>query len=164
MPAPDNKRDVEETVLIYGGGHFPDELPPRSGPPPAATTWKERLRGFLTFSPQSFNFFSTPDGQARIRRIVMVTILLLRSAMSALSILSAVANGFVAGIIIYSILAVLSLWFTATCLAIIGDAASNREFVGAVIVSRLHVPSAMIAKAALYLFLSLTSAAATMAL
>jgi hypothetical protein len=132
MASIDNKRDVEQT--IYGGGHFPDELPARSAPPPAASKWR-RLRTFLTFSPSSYNFIHTPDGQARIRRIVMIIILVLRSGMSALSIISAVVNGNVAGIVIYSLLAILSLWFTATCLAIIGDAAGNRNYTGHVIVS-----------------------------
>ena len=131
MASIDNKRDVEQT--IYGGGHFPDELPARNALP-AASRWR-RLRSFFTFSPSSYNFIHTPDGQARIRRIVMIIILVLRSGMSALSIISAVVNGNVAGIVIYSLLAVLSLWFTATCLAIIGDAAGNRNYAGHIIVS-----------------------------
>jgi hypothetical protein len=133
MASIDNKPDVEQT--IYGGGHFPDELPARSAPPLAASRWKGRLRAFFTFSPSSYNFIHTPDGQARIRRIVMIVILVLRSAMSALSVISAVVNGNVAGIVIYSLLAILSLWFTTTCLAIIGDAAGNRNYTGHVIAS-----------------------------
>ncbi|KIW25899.1 uncharacterized protein PV07_09035 [Cladophialophora immunda] len=120
----------EQTV--YGGGYFPDELPSRPAPSPAAARWT-KLRGFFTFSPRSYNFIHTPDGQARVRRIAMLVILGLRSAMSALSIVSAVINGSLAGIIIYSLLAVLSLWFTATCLAIIGNAAGDRNYSGKVI-------------------------------
>jgi hypothetical protein len=62
----------------------------------------------------------------RMRHIAMITILLLRTAMSALSILSAIIKKNVTGIIVYSLLALLSVWLTATCLAIIGDAAGDR--------------------------------------
>ncbi|EXJ72737.1 uncharacterized protein A1O5_03884 [Cladophialophora psammophila CBS 110553] len=126
----DNKPYSEQTV--YGGGYFPDELPTRPAPTRAAARWT-KLRGFFTFSPYSYNFIHTPDGQARVRRIVMIVILVLRSAISALSIVSAVINRNVAGIVIYSLLAILSLWFTATCLAIIGNAAGNRNYSGQVI-------------------------------
>lgn len=64
----------------------------------------------------------------------MFTILLLRSGMSALSILSAVIKGSIAGIIVYSLLAVLGLWFTATCLAIIGDAQGDKHIKSIVVV------------------------------
>lgn len=73
-----------------------------------------------------------------MRHIAMIIILLLRTAMSALSILSAVIHGNVAGIVIYSLLAVLGLWFTTTCLAIIGDAAGDPRVTGAVVVSHLQ--------------------------
>jgi len=56
----------------------------------------------------------------------MVAILLLRTAMSVLSILSSVIKGNIANIVIYSLLAVLGLWFTATCLAIIGDSEGDK--------------------------------------
>lgn len=116
-------------------GYFPEDLPMRPGPPPAARIpWKQGMRGFWTFSPKSYSIIHTTDGAARVRHIAMVLILLLRSAMSALSILSAVIKGSVAGIVIYSLLAVLSLWFTATCLAIIGDAE------GGVVVVGIHLP------------------------
>ena len=55
--------------------------------------------------------------------------------MSALSIVSAVVNGNIPGIVIYSILAVITTWFTATCLAIIGDAAGDQTVTGKIIVS-----------------------------
>jgi hypothetical protein len=71
----------------------------------------------------------------RMRHIAMITILLLRAAMSGLSILSATIKKNVAGIIVYSLLALLSVWFTATCLAIIGDAAGDRRVTGMIIVS-----------------------------
>ncbi len=94
-----------------------------------------KLRRFFIFSPSSYNFIHTPDGQARVRRIVMIVILVLCSAMSALNIMSAVIKGNVVGIVIYSLLAILGFWFTATCLAIIGNAAGYRHYSGQVIVS-----------------------------
>lgn len=121
-------------ATVYGGGHFPEELPARLVPSPAATRWT-KLRAFFTFSLSSYNFFHTPDGQARVRRMAMVVILGLRTAMSALSILSAVMSGNVASIVIYSLLAVLSFWLTATCLAIIGDTAGNPNYSGTFMVS-----------------------------
>lgn len=133
MTSIDNKIYSVETV--YGGGYFPDDLPPRPAHTPAAARWT-KLRGFLTFSPSSYNIIHTPDGQARVRRIVMIVILVLGGAMSALNIISAVINGNVVGIVMYSLLAILSFWFTATCLAIIGNAAGNRNYTGQVIVSR----------------------------
>ena len=63
MDSIDRKRDVEANVTDYQGGAFPDELPARSAPPPAASTWKRRLRTLFTFSPSSFNLFNTHDGQ-----------------------------------------------------------------------------------------------------
>ena len=96
------------------------------------------MRGFWTFSLSSFSIVHTPDGAARVRHIAMITILVLRSGMSALSILSAVIKGSIAGIVIYSLLAVLSLWFTATCLAIIGDAEGDKRVKRVVVVGRIH--------------------------
>ncbi len=112
---------------VYGGGNFPNALPARPAPTRAAARWT-KLRGFFTFSPKSYDFVRTPDGQARLRRVAMIAILVLRTASSALTVLSAVVHGNVAGIIVYSILAVLSLWFTATCLAIIGNTAADRNY------------------------------------
>ncbi|KAI9714542.1 MAG: hypothetical protein M1820_000504 [Bogoriella megaspora] len=120
-----DQHSMEELRTEYSGS-FPQELPARPGPRPKAP-WRLRLRSFLTFSPSSFNFIHTPDGAVRLRHIAMITILVLRTAGSALSIISAVVKKSVAGIIIYSLLAVLSLWFTATCLAIIGDAAGDKS-------------------------------------
>ncbi|KAK5120406.1 hypothetical protein LTR85_006345 [Meristemomyces frigidus] len=57
--------------------------------------------------------------------------------MSALSILSAVINKNIGGIVVYGLLAVMSLWFTAACLATIGDAAGDRRVTG-VVVKRWH--------------------------
>jgi hypothetical protein len=68
----------------------------------------------------------------------MIAILALRTAMSALSILSEVIKGNIAGIVIYSLLAVLTFWFTATCLAIIGDAEGDKRIKRVVVVGYSH--------------------------
>ncbi|KAM0705244.1 hypothetical protein Q7P35_008033 [Cladosporium inversicolor] len=108
--------------------HFPEDLLSRPGRPAATSGWRRHLRSrFWTFSLSSYDIIHTHDGQKRIRHIIMITILLLRAAMSGLSILSAIIKKNVAGIIVYSLLALLSVWFTATCLAIIGDAAGDRR-------------------------------------
>lgn len=65
----------------------------------------------------------------------MIVILGLRVAMSALSIWSAVISESIAGIVIYSVLAVLGTWFIAWCLVQIGDATGERRVFGKLIVS-----------------------------
>jgi hypothetical protein len=138
MNSMDKTQSMEE-LRSEESGYFPKHLPPRPGPPPAAAApWRQRMRRFWTFSLSSYSIIHTPDGAARMRRIAMVTILLLRSGMSALSIISAVIKGSIGGIVIYSLLAVLNLWFTATCLAIIGDAAGDARVKGVVVVGYIR--------------------------
>jgi hypothetical protein len=65
----------------------------------------------------------------------MITIMGLRTAMSVLSIVHAAVRGQVGSIVAYSIaaysiLAVVTLWFTGTCLTINGDAAEDRYRTG----------------------------------
>ena len=123
----DNKTHYEESSTGYTAGYgsqFPEDLPSRPGP--AREPWKQRMRSFFTFSLSSYSIIHTPDGAARIRHICMIAIIVLRTGMSALSILAAVIKGSIPLIIIYSLLFVLSTWFTATCLAIIGDAEGDR--------------------------------------
>lgn len=116
--------------------HFPEYLPARPRPAEAPSGWRGRLRSrFWAFSLSSYDIVHTHDGQMRIRHNIMIAILLLRAAMSGLSILSAIIKKNVAAIIIYSLLALLSVWFTATCLAIIGDAAGDRRVTGVIVVS-----------------------------
>lgn len=118
--------------------YFIEDLPARPGPVEAPPGWQGRLRSrFWTFSLSSYDIIHTHehDGQMRIRHITMITTLLLRAAMSGLSILSAIVKKNVAAIIIYSLLALLSVWFTATCLAIIGDAAGDSRVTGMIIAS-----------------------------
>jgi hypothetical protein len=139
MDSMDKTRSIEECRPVHSG-YFPEDLPMRSTPPPAeAEPWRQRMRGFWTFSLSSYSIIHTPDGAARVRHIAMATILLLRTAMSALSILSVVIKGNIPGIVIYSLLAVLSFWFTATCLAIIGDAEGDKQVKGIAVVSYIHL-------------------------
>ena len=115
--------------------HFPENLPKRVGPPPAATpSWKR----FWAFSLSSYSLIHTEDRAVRMRRIAMVAILLLRGAISGLNILSAVIQGSTWRIVVYSLLTVLSMWFTATCLAIIGDAVGDRKVRKLVVVGCTH--------------------------
>ena len=119
-------------------GYFPEELPTRQAPPAASSQWKQRMRGFWTFKLSSYSIIHTPDQAARMRHIAMVIILVLRTAMSALSILSVVIKWNIGGIVIYSLLAILTFWFTATCLAIIGDAEGDKRLKGFVVVGCIH--------------------------
>ena len=137
MAKAEDPDDCMKQSATYPGSHFPADLPPRLKPSPAQREGhaRSRHRKFWTFSLSSFSIIHTSDGQARLRHIVMIAILLLRTAGSVLSILSAVIKKNVAGTIIYSLLAVLSLWFTATCLAIIGDAAGDKRAKTVLIVS-----------------------------
>lgn len=137
MDKTSDHHSMEELRTEYSGS-FPQDLPARPGPRPKAP-WRLRLRSFFTFSPSSFSFIHTPDGAARVRHIAMIAILVLRTASSVLSIISAVVKKNVAGIVIYSLLAILSLWFTATCLAIIGDAAGDKSVKLAVVVSSIYL-------------------------
>ena len=111
---------------------FPQDLPPRE------QSWKQRncphMRTCWHFKPSSYSLAHCPDKRTWMRRIAMIVILLFRTAMSALSIFSAVRSGNIAAIVIYSILAVLSLWFIAWCLAVIGDAVGERKVLGVLIV------------------------------
>jgi len=127
---------IEETRTGHSG-YFPEDLPMRPDAPPVAP-WSKFMRSFWTFSLSSYSIIHTPDGAARMRHIAMVTILLLRTGMSALSILSAVIKGNIANIVIYSLLAVLGLWFTATCLAIIGDAKGDNRVKGIIVVGYIY--------------------------
>jgi len=135
----DNKLSMEESTTEYSG-HFPEILPMRPEAPPAsAAPLKERLRRFYVLSLSSYSLIHTPDRAARVRHIAMITILLLRTAMSALGILSAVIRGSIWRIILYSLLALLGVWFTATCLAIIGDAEGDRKLGRLVVVGYIFL-------------------------
>jgi hypothetical protein len=92
MDSIDTTRSIEELRPAHTN-NFPEELPRRPAPPAAASSWKQRMRGFWTFSLSSYSIIHTSDGAARVRHIAMIAILALRTAMSALSILSEVIKG-----------------------------------------------------------------------
>jgi len=131
----DKTHSIEE-MRPGSSNHFPEDLPERPASA-ALPPWRQRLRGFFTFSLSSYSIIHTPDGAARMRHIAMLIVLSLRTAMSALSIISVVVKGNIGGIVIYSLLALLSFWFTATCLAIIGDSEGDKPLKG-FLVTRLH--------------------------
>jgi ABC-type sugar transport system permease subunit len=110
------------------------EIPLALAPP-----LKERLRRFYVLSISHLTaLIHTLDGATRMRHIAMITILLLRGAISARSILSAVIQRSIWRIILYSLLALLGVWFTATCLAIIGNAEGDRKLRRLVVVSYIY--------------------------
>jgi hypothetical protein len=111
---------------------FPQDLPPRE------TTWKDRncpgMRGCWSFSLSSFSL-ATSDTAVLARRICMIVVLGLRTA---ISIWDAVWSGIkvqIVGLIISCILGVLGFFFIAWCLARIGEATGYRKVLGARVVS-----------------------------
>ena len=112
---------------------FPQNLPPRE------QSWKQRncpnMRVCWHVSLSSYDPRNCPDKRTLWRRIAMILILFARTAMSVLTVISAVRRFNVLAIIIYAILAVLGFWFVTWCLAIIGDAVGERKVFGKLIVS-----------------------------
>ena len=133
--------DVPPAYTAPQPSAFPTDLPPRSAPPPAGASgqsWKDRncpnMRTCWSFSLSSYSLKDV-DNATRMRRICMIVILALRTAMSVLSCFSAAANGHVASCVIYALVGVLGLWFIAWCLARIGDARGERKVLGVMVVS-----------------------------
>jgi hypothetical protein len=80
MGGMDKTQSFEESHTGYTG-YFPDDLPMRLGTPPAPSApWKERMRGFWTFSLPLYSIIHMLDGAARVRHIAMITIFLLPTA------------------------------------------------------------------------------------
>lgn len=118
---------------------FPQELPPR--PSQDNRSWKNRncpnMRTCWHFSLRSYDPRNTPNKRTLFRKISMILILALRTALSVLSLISAIRAMNIAKIVIYAILSVLGFWFVAWCLAEIGEATGERQVLGRMIVSRL---------------------------
>ena len=112
---------------------FPTELPPRNQNQSFKVRNCPNMRTLWHFNLSSYDPRNV-DTQTRYRRIAMIVVLVLRVAMSALSIWTAIRNDSIAGIVIYSILAVLGTWFIAWCLVQIGDAVGERRVLGKLIV------------------------------
>lgn len=115
---------------------FPTELPPRTQPV-AGQTWKQRncpgMRSCWTFSLSSYSL-KTSDTAVLARRICMITILGLRTAMSVLAIIYDAYGRRLVSFILGVILAVLGFLFIAWCLAVIGEMKGYRKVLGARIV------------------------------
>ncbi|KAI1389350.1 uncharacterized protein F4822DRAFT_198182 [Hypoxylon trugodes] len=108
---------------------FPQELPPR----PQPTSWRERncpgFRGCWHFSWEAYSL-NTSDISVLARRICMITILGVRTALSILGLFFRAYSGAIIGMVIGSILAVLGFIFVAWCLARIGEATGTRKVFG----------------------------------
>jgi len=84
----------------------------------------------VTFTLSAYNPI-TPDKAVVARRVCMILILLLRTAISILSVVVARLVWFYLG----SILAVIGFFFVAWCLAAIGEARGQRKVLGVHVVS-----------------------------
>lgn len=84
---------------------FPQDLPPRD------QSWKQRncpnMRACWHVSFSSYNPRDCPDKHTLWRRIAMIFILFVRTAMSVLTVIGAVKSMNIAAIVIYAVLAVL---------------------------------------------------------
>ena len=111
---------------------FPQDLPARE------TTWKDRncpgMRGCWSFSLSSFSL-ATSDKAVLARRICMIVILGLRTAINIWDIVVSAITLQLGWLIVGIILGVLGFLFIAWCLARIGEATGYRRVLGARIVS-----------------------------
>ncbi|PSN71802.1 hypothetical protein BS50DRAFT_235928 [Corynespora cassiicola Philippines] len=114
---------------------FPSELPPRASP-----SWKDRncpnMRSCWTISISSYSL-KTSDKAVLARRICMIAILAIRTAIAVLSIIGNAWGARVVSVIVGTILGVIGFFFIAWCLAKIGDAQGYRKVLG-VRVGRWH--------------------------
>lgn len=101
-------------------------------------SWKDRncpgMRTCWSFSVDSFSL-NTSDKAVLARRICMLAVLGVRTAMSVLSIILEAFGIHLVGLIIGIILGLIGFFFIAWCLARIGDAEGSRKVLGARIVS-----------------------------
>lgn len=108
---------------------FPRELPPR--PTTDTRSFKDRncpnMHTCWHFNLRSYDPRNTRDKQTLFRRLAMIFVLFIRTAMSVLALVSVILAMDIAAIVIYTILAVIGFWFVAWCLAEIGDAQGERR-------------------------------------
>ncbi|KAF6821747.1 hypothetical protein CMUS01_11360 [Colletotrichum musicola] len=107
-----------------GGGSFKDRTCPN-------------MRGCWSFSWEAYSL-KTSDKAALLRRICMIIILAIRTAMSVLSIVRDIIASQIVSLIIGIILAVIGFLFIAWCLACIGQAEGRRKVLG-IMVGRWHL-------------------------
>jgi len=119
--------------------NFPTDLPERTqAPSGGGHSWKDRncpnARGCWSFSLSSYSL-KTSDKVILARRICMLAILGVRTALSILSIIWEAWGRRIVSFVLGSILAVLGFFFIAWCLVQIGDAKGYRKVLGMRIVS-----------------------------
>ncbi|KAJ4295010.1 hypothetical protein N0V90_007018 [Kalmusia sp. IMI 367209] len=106
---------------------FPQDLPPRQ------QSWKDRncpgMRNCWSFSLHSFSL-RTSDKVVLARRICMLTVLGLRTAISIFDIVWSAVRAQIVGLIIAIILSIIGFFFIAWCLAKIGEAQGYRKVLG----------------------------------
>lgn len=111
---------------------FPQDLPPRKA------TWKDRncpgMRGCWSFSLSSFSL-ATSDKTVLARRICMIVILGLRTAINIWDVVWSGIKLQIGWLIFGIILGVLGFFFIAWCLARIGEATGHWKVLGARVVS-----------------------------
>jgi hypothetical protein len=94
------------------------------------------MRGCWSFSLSSFSL-ATSDTAVLARRICMIVVLALRTAISVWDVVWSGIKVQIVGLIISCILGVLGFFFIAWCLARIGEATGYRRVLGARVVSVL---------------------------
>lgn len=111
---------------------FPQDLPPRN------QSWKDRncpgMRSCWSFSLSSFNL-ATSDKAVLARRICMLVILGLRTAISVWDAVQSAIRIQIGWLIVNIIFGVIGFLFIAWCLAKIGEAQGYRRVLGVRMVS-----------------------------
>lgn len=112
---------------------FPSDLPPRT-----QRSFRERncpnMRYCWSFSLSSYSL-ATTDKAVLARRICMIVILSIRTALSIISLLYSSYGGRIASLVIGTIIAAIGFLFIAWCLAVIGEAEGQRTVLGVHVVS-----------------------------
>lgn len=113
---------------------FPQDLPPRE------QSWKDRncpgMTGYFSFRLSSYSL-QTSDKAVLARRVCMLTILLLRTAISVKEVVWAAIRLNIAWLIINIVFGIISFFFVAMALEKIGEAQGRRKVLG-ILVGRWH--------------------------
>lgn len=92
------------------------------------------MRSCWSFSWESYSL-NTSDPAVIIRRLCMWAILLVRTAISILSVMFRAYGGYIVSMALGVILGVLGFFFIAYCLALIGEVQGRRKVMGVLLVS-----------------------------
>lgn len=110
---------------------FPQDLPPRE------QSWKDRncpgMTGYFSFRLSSYSL-QTSDKAVLARRVCMLTILLLRTAISVKEVVWAAIRLNIAWLIINIVFGIISFFFVAMALEKIGEAQGRRKVLGILVV------------------------------